>query len=140
MIFTTCLDYVSVSECVCVCKPLLSCQELSVSVPRLFKVYQEALTQRQERANEKRMKGPQHFINHWMCFSFSLTRFPFSLRLHTSSLFTHLPKSHSFFHPALTLSLRCSTFLLPFLSSHSASTLFFFSSSLLAGVDLAMLH
>lgn len=90
-----------------------------MSVPRLFKLYQEALTERQERENEKKkMKGLQHFINHQMFFLFLFNTF--SLFFQSASQFS----LHSLFYislsssiPLLSLSLCVlfSTFLPPFL-------------------------
>lgn len=83
-----------------------------MSVPRLFKLHQEALTERHERESEK--KNERATALHKSLDSFSL----FSFSLHPSSLFTHFPTSHPLLPSPCALSLSSllfSTFLPPFL-------------------------
>lgn len=93
------------STCVCVCVFLNLCQELSLSVPRPLKLYQEAQSERQKREIERRIKGPQHFINHF--FLILLTLF---LPLISTCCVFYLSSSVSFSPP----SAWCPTFLPPF--------------------------
>lgn len=140
MIFTTCLEPWGLALVhVCACA--------FAFLPGLFNVRAKAIKtlprglESVVRERNRRMKEPLHFINYYMLFSFSFFHFFLFFKAASNSLFIHIYASSSFLPLPLHLLSHSLYFtpLTPFFSFWPA-WLSLFSSSLLAGVDLAMLH